>query len=66
MLLKEIIAVYSDNSTKSINTTYDQNSELLNIKEGGTYRYNWAWISPASIFMPLRNSVGKTDKPAVF
>jgi hypothetical protein len=35
MLFKEIIAVYSDNHTKLINT----NTELVIIKTGGTYSY---------------------------
>jgi hypothetical protein len=43
MLFKEIIAVYSENHTKYlINTLYGQNSELSNVKMGGTYSYHCA------------------------
>jgi uracil DNA glycosylase len=41
-LFKEIIAVYSENHTKHINTTWGQNAELLNVKSGGTYSYHCA------------------------
>jgi hypothetical protein len=40
MLHKEIITMYSENYTKLINTLW-QNSELLNVKAGGTCRYHW-------------------------
>jgi hypothetical protein len=36
-LFKEIIAVYSENHTKHINTLCGQNTELLNVEVGGTY-----------------------------
>jgi hypothetical protein len=42
MLFKEIIAVYSENHTKSINTLYRQNAELLDVKAGGTYKHHLA------------------------
>jgi hypothetical protein len=42
MMLKDIIAVYSENYTKPINTPCGQNTELLNVKAGGTYSYDWA------------------------
>jgi hypothetical protein len=35
MLFKEIIAVYSEDNTKLINTLYGQNVEVLNVKAGG-------------------------------
>jgi hypothetical protein len=37
MLFREIIAVYSENRTKPINTHYGQNAELLVVKVRGTY-----------------------------
>jgi hypothetical protein len=37
MLFKEIIAVYSENHTKPINT-----KQLLIVEAGGTYIYHWA------------------------
>jgi hypothetical protein len=40
MLFKEIIAVYSENHVKPINTLCEQNSELLIVKAGGTYNYH--------------------------
>jgi hypothetical protein len=36
-LFREIIAVYTENHTKSINTLYGQNAEFLNLKAGGSY-----------------------------
>jgi hypothetical protein len=42
MLFSEIIAVYSDNYTKLINTLLGQNAELLIIKAGGTQSCHWA------------------------
>jgi hypothetical protein len=42
MLFKEIIAVYSENHTKPLNTLCGQNAELLVIiKVGGIYSYHW-------------------------
>jgi hypothetical protein len=38
-LFKEIIAVYSENHTKPINTLCRQNAELLIAEAGGTYSY---------------------------
>jgi hypothetical protein len=35
-LFKEIIAIYSKNQTKSINTVCGQNAESLIVKAGGT------------------------------
>jgi hypothetical protein len=40
MLIKEIIAVYSKNHTKAINTLYGQNAELLTVEAVGTYSFN--------------------------
>jgi hypothetical protein len=40
MLYKEVIAVYSENHTKPINTLYGQNSELTNVKEYGAYSHH--------------------------
>jgi hypothetical protein len=34
MLFREITAVYSENHTKTIDTHWDQNGELLNFKAG--------------------------------
>jgi hypothetical protein len=36
MLFKEIVDVYFENDTKSINTLCGQNEELLNVKVGST------------------------------
>jgi hypothetical protein len=38
MLFKEIIAIYSENHTKPINTPilYGQNAEIVDAKEGGS------------------------------
>jgi hypothetical protein len=41
LLYKEIIAVYTENHTKHINTLCGQHTELLNVKAGGTYIYHW-------------------------
>jgi hypothetical protein len=38
MLFREIIALYSENHAKPINTHYGQNAELLNVQAGGTYK----------------------------
>jgi hypothetical protein len=51
-MFQEIIAVYSENHTKPINTLCGQNTELLNIKAGGTYSYHYA----------LKGSNGKVQK----
>jgi hypothetical protein len=40
-LFREIIAVYSENHTKPINTLCGQNAELLDVKTGGAYSYHW-------------------------
>jgi hypothetical protein len=45
MLLKEIIAVYTENHTKPINILCGQNAEELIIKTGGTHGYHWALMS---------------------
>jgi hypothetical protein len=37
MLFREIIAVYSENGMKPINTLCGQNAELLNVKVDGAY-----------------------------
>jgi hypothetical protein len=37
-----MIAVYSENYTKYINTLHRQNTELLDVKAGGTYKYRSA------------------------
>jgi hypothetical protein len=42
MLFKKIIALYSENHTKPLNTICGQNAELLNVKACGTYSYHWA------------------------
>jgi hypothetical protein len=38
MLFKELIAVYSKNNMKPTNTLNGQNTGLLIVKAGGTYR----------------------------
>jgi hypothetical protein len=42
VLFKEIIAVYSENHTKTKNTICGQMAELLVVKAGGTYSHHWA------------------------
>jgi hypothetical protein len=42
MLLKEIIAVYSENPKKPRNTLCRKNAEQLNVNEGGTCNYQCA------------------------
>jgi hypothetical protein len=42
MLFGIIIAVYSDNHIKPINTLRGKSTELMNIKAGGAYSYHWA------------------------
>jgi hypothetical protein len=42
-LFKDVIALFSDNHAKFINTLYGQNVELLNIKTGGAYNYHSAF-----------------------
>jgi hypothetical protein len=42
MMFRDIIAAYSENNTKPVNTFYGQNTESLNIKTGGTYNYHLA------------------------
>jgi hypothetical protein len=39
MLVREILAVYSDNDAKPINTLCGQNAGLLIVRAGGTYSY---------------------------
>jgi lipoate-protein ligase B len=41
-LFREIIAVYSENHTKHMNTICEQNAELSNVQAGGTYSYHCA------------------------
>jgi hypothetical protein len=41
-LSREIISVYSENHIKVINSLCVQNSELLTVKDGGTYSYHKA------------------------
>jgi hypothetical protein len=41
MLFIEIIAVYCENHMKPVNTRFRQNAELLIVKTGGTYIYQW-------------------------
>jgi hypothetical protein len=42
-MFKEIIAVYTENRMKHINTPFGQNSDLLFVKAGGTYSYHFAF-----------------------
>jgi hypothetical protein len=46
MLFKEIIAVYSENHMKNINTPREQNADLSNVKVGGIVKI--ILISPSS------------------
>jgi hypothetical protein len=41
VLFSEVIAVYSEDHTKPINTLCGQNAELLTVKIGGIYSYRW-------------------------
>jgi hypothetical protein len=41
-LFKEIIAVYTENHMKHMDTLCEQIVELLKVKAGGTYSYHWA------------------------
>jgi hypothetical protein len=43
MLCKKIIAVYSENHTKQINTLFGQNAVLLIVIAGGTYTCHWGF-----------------------
>jgi len=49
MLYREIIAVYSENHTKHVNTLCGQKVELLNVKHGGTYINHWAVKGSVSV-----------------
>jgi hypothetical protein len=40
MLFEEIIAVYSENRAKSVNTHCGENAELVIVKAGDTYGYH--------------------------
>jgi hypothetical protein len=42
MLFKAVLAVYTENHTKPINTLRRTSVELLIVKAGGTYSYHWA------------------------
>jgi hypothetical protein len=39
MVFKKMIAVYSENNTRHVNTLSGQNAELLKVKAGGAYKY---------------------------
>jgi hypothetical protein len=41
MLLKEIIAVYSQDHMKPIHLLRGRNAELLTVKTYSTYNYDW-------------------------
>jgi hypothetical protein len=41
MSFEEVIAVYSEKDTKTINTLCGQNAVLEIVKGGGTYNYHW-------------------------
>jgi hypothetical protein len=41
ILFKEMLAVYSENHMKPINTLCGHNTELLIVKVAGTYSYHW-------------------------
>jgi hypothetical protein len=43
MLFKEIIAVYSEEHMKHLNTLCGQYAELLNVKVGGAHCYHWVF-----------------------
>jgi hypothetical protein len=40
-LFKEIIAVYTENHRKPLQTLWEQGTKLLIIKAGGTHSYHW-------------------------
>ena len=42
ILYREIIAVCAEIYAKHINTLCGQNTEFLNVKDGGTYSNHWA------------------------
>jgi uncharacterized membrane protein len=44
VLFKEIIAVYHQNHMKPINSLTRQNAELMIVKEGSTYSYQWVLV----------------------
>jgi hypothetical protein len=55
ILFRDIIAFYSENHTKSINTLCGQNAELLNVKAGGKYSYRSAlkqWFPKWAVPLP--------------
>jgi hypothetical protein len=52
----EIIAIYSENHTKSINTLCGQNAEILNIKVGGRYKIPLCFKAQLNIFTHKDNS----------
>jgi hypothetical protein len=58
MLFKDIIAVYSEKSTKQINKLCGQNAELLIIRAFGKYSYKWnlsGWsTSTFFLWLPIR------------
>jgi hypothetical protein len=41
MLFRKIIAVYSENLMKPLNTLNGKNAELFIVKAGGTYNPHW-------------------------
>jgi hypothetical protein len=53
MLFKEMIAVYSENHTKHINTISGKNLELRIIKACGTDIYHCTWQGYSSQFIPV-------------
>jgi hypothetical protein len=55
MLFKEIIGIYCDNHTKSINTPCGQNAKLSVNIAGGTYSYNWSLKYQISAKLSVHN-----------
>lgn len=47
MLCREVIAVYSEKHMKPIQS--GKNAELLTVKAGGKYSYQWAVKSPKAL-----------------
>jgi hypothetical protein len=55
MLFKEIIAIYSENLTKHINTLCGRNAEMLNVKASGTHDYHLALKFQLGCSITLKN-----------
>jgi hypothetical protein len=66
MLLREIVAVYSENCTKRMNTHLCMyNVDLLTRKVCGTYSYHWA-LKSLTCWLELANDAFYLIGSAVF